>query len=83
MRSMSDHELRTSTDEALGRVSRGEVIEITVEGRAVARMSPVDLRPRWVSREDFITWFETGAADPTLTDDLRLLAADRPDAIDS
>ncbi|GAA1290192.1 type II toxin-antitoxin system antitoxin VapB4 [Pseudonocardia aurantiaca] len=62
-------ELRNNTSEVLRRVEDGEEIDVTVNGRAVARLVPL---PR---RRPYLTWDEIAAnqADHGLLDDLREL----------
>jgi prevent-host-death family protein len=41
-------ELRNNTSEVLRRVEGGEEIDVTVNGRAVARLVPLPRRPRFL-----------------------------------
>jgi prevent-host-death family protein len=65
-------ELRNHTSEVLRRVEDGEVLDVTVNGRAVARMVPL---PR---RRASLSWAEVQAnqADPGLLDELREMLDD-------
>lgn len=75
----SSQDLRNKTRALLDCVEAGESITITVAGRAVATLEPVDARPRWVSREEFMRRLTGNQADPTLRRELRLLAHDTTD----
>ena len=72
-------ELRNSTRELLARVQAGEEITITVHGRPAAVLTPLRDRPRWVTREEFVTRLVSRAADARLRDDLDDLAPDTTD----
>ncbi|MHA6629673.1 type II toxin-antitoxin system Phd/YefM family antitoxin [Pseudonocardia sichuanensis] len=65
-------ELRNNTSDVLRRVEDGEEIDVTVNGRAVARLVPL---PR---RRPYLTWDEIVAnqADPGMLDDLREILGD-------
>ena len=72
-------ELRNSTRELLACVQAGEEITITVHGRPAAVLTPLRDRPRWVTREVFVTRLVSRAADARLRDDLDDLAPDTTD----
>ncbi|MBW6457371.1 MAG: hypothetical protein K0A98_15930 [Trueperaceae bacterium] len=63
-------ELGHDTMRALARAQSGEDVVITVEDRPVARLSPMVEKPRWISRDELLSWLPTGAADPGLRHDL-------------
>ncbi len=65
-------ELRNNTSEVLRRVEDGEEIDVTVNGRAVARLVPLPRRPRFLPAEVVLA----NQADPGLLDDLRELLGD-------
>lgn len=69
-------ELRNNSRALLRRVEEGEHLIITVDGRPVAHLEPIDPRPRWVSREDFLRRFGHHQADPGLRKDLDELMPD-------
>jgi prevent-host-death family protein len=71
-------ELRNHTSEVLRRVEDGESLTVTVSGRPVARLVPLQ------RRKQFLTWDEITAAqaDPGLLAELRELTADTTDDID-
>jgi prevent-host-death family protein len=79
MADVASRELRNNTRALLERVEAGETVTITVNGRPVARLGPIGARPRRMSREEFVRFFETSAADPGLTADLHELAPDTTD----
>lgn len=65
-------ELRNNTSDVLRRVEDGEEIDVTVNGRAVARLVPLPRRPRFLPAEVLLAH----QADPGLRDDLRDLLDD-------
>jgi prevent-host-death family protein len=65
-------ELRNNTSEVLRRVEDGEELEVTVNGRAVARLVPLPRRPRFLPAEVLLAH----PADPGLLDDLREILGD-------
>ena len=74
MNSAASRELRNNTRQLLQRAEAGELMTITVDGRAVAVLGPVARRPRWVKRDEFIRGVVSHQADVGLRDDLRRLA---------
>lgn len=62
-------ELRNNTSEVLHRVEDGEELDITVNGRPVARLVPLPRRPRFLPAEVLLKH----QADPGLRDELREL----------
>jgi len=79
MESVASRELRNSTRALLDRVGAGEVITITVDGRAVAELRPPSRRPRWVPRAEFVNGVIARQADAALRRDLRDLSPDTTD----
>lgn len=79
MSEVASRELRNSTRALLDRVAGGEVLTITVDGRAVAILQPVGRRPRWVSRQELLSRLHDRRADPALAQELRSLAPDTTD----
>jgi len=69
-------ELRNHVSEVLRRVEAGERLTVTVNGRPVAELLPMDPRPRFVSWEEFLTWPK---ADPGLRDELREMLSETTD----
>lgn len=65
-------ELRNHTSEVLRRVEDGEELDVTVNGRPVARLIPLPRRPRFLPAEELLKY----QADPGLLDDLRELLGD-------
>ena len=63
----------------LDRVGAGEEITITVDGRAVAVLTPVGKRQRWVARDEFARSIAGRQADAALRGELRDLAPDLTD----
>lgn len=83
VRSMSEvpsRELRNSTADVLRRVAAGEDVVITVNGRGVARLLPIQpQRRRWIDRAELARRLGVAQADPGLRDDLAELAGDTTD----
>jgi prevent-host-death family protein len=79
MTSVASRELRNNTRAVLDRVDAGETIVITVDGREVAELRPIERRARWMSRAEFVRRFAGRQADPGLVDELRQLAPDTTD----
>ena len=47
-------ELRNHVSEVLRRVESGEILEVTVHGRPVAVLSPIDSRPDTMPTDEFL-----------------------------
>jgi prevent-host-death family protein len=73
MTSVASRELRNNTRALLDRVEAGESITITVDGRPVAVLAPIDRarRPRFMPKEEFLRLLIGHQADPGLTEELR------------
>jgi prevent-host-death family protein len=76
---VGSRELRNNTRALLARVEAGDSITITVAGRPVALLEPVDRRPRFVSRDEFVRRVVANQADAGLRLDLAALAPDTTD----
>lgn len=80
---MSDvavRELRNDTAGVLERVRRGERVTITVRGRPVATLVPIEqARRRWLPASELARRLRTMQADPGLRDDLARLAGETTD----
>ncbi len=76
---IGSRELRNNTRALLERVEAGESITITVAGRPVAVLEPVDRRPRFVARDEFVRRVLANQADAALLGDLASLAPDTTD----
>jgi prevent-host-death family protein len=81
MTEVASRALRNDTRGVLARVEAGETIDITVAGRAVARLVPIDRRPRFMGRDEFLRRIGGNQADAALTEELRRLAPDTTDDI--
>ena len=79
MPAVASRELRNNTRALLDRVDAGEVITITVDGRAVAELRPLLRRHHWMSRAEFVRELTQNQADPALRTELRELASDTTD----
>lgn len=72
--------MRNDTAGVLRRAAGGEPIEITVNGEAVARLTPITPeRSPWLTRAEFLTRLSGIQADPGLADDLAAMDADTVD----
>jgi prevent-host-death family protein len=65
---VSVRELRNHTAEVLRRVEAGERLQVTVDRRPVAELTPLATRETWVPRERVIAALTQ--ADPELRDEL-------------
>lgn len=65
-------ELRNHTSEVLRRVEDGEQLDVTVNGRAVARLIPLPRRPRFLPASEVLA----NQADPGLLHELREMLGD-------
>jgi prevent-host-death family protein len=81
MTDVASRDLRNNTRALLERVEAGESITITVDGRPVATLEPARRRPRFVSRDVFVSEVMSHRADPGLLADLRDLAPDPTDEL--
>lgn len=80
MAEVASRDLRNDTAGVLARVERGEDVVITVSGRPVARLVPVQPAPRrWIGREELARRLALAQADPGLRADLAALAGDTAD----
>jgi prevent-host-death family protein len=76
MAEAASRDLRNNTRALLERVEAGEVVTITVDGRPVALLAPLERRPRWLARDEFVRRIGGHQADPGLASDLADLAPD-------
>lgn len=80
MSEVASRDLRNDTAGVLKRVQAGEDVVITVNGKAVARLVPVQpARRRWLPRAELVRRLGHAQADPALRDDLARLAGDMTD----
>jgi prevent-host-death family protein len=80
MSSVPARQLRNDTAGVLRRVEAGERVTITVNGRPVAELVPVQrTRRSWIRREVLVARLRQVQADPGLRDDLALLSGDTTD----
>jgi len=78
MTEVASRDLRNHPADVLRRAAAGEEITITVHGRPVARLVPINTdHRRPMTRAQLIEFLDTGGqADPQLRDELAALAAD-------
>jgi len=80
MTEVASRDLRNDTAGVLRRVQAGEQVVITVSGRPVAELVPLQRRRRrWLSRNELVRRLAVARADPGLRDDLARLAGDTTD----
>jgi len=79
MTDVASRELRNNTRAVLARVEAGESITITVDGRPVAKLEPIQRRPNWMSREEFVRRLLPAQADPALLTELREMLPETTD----
>jgi prevent-host-death family protein len=73
MSTVTVRELRNEVSAILRRVEAGERLTVTVNGRPVAELVPIETRPTFRSWE----WFErVPKTDPALADELRQILGD-------
>jgi prevent-host-death family protein len=72
-------ELRNHVSEVLRRVEAGEHLIVTVSGRPVAELNPIDPRPTFMRWDEFWNGLEAKRADPGLRDELRELLPETTD----
>lgn len=68
-------DLRNHTTDLLHRVEAGEELTVTVSGRPVARLVPLQRRRPYLTLDEIVA----NRADPGLLDDLRSLVAETTD----
>jgi prevent-host-death family protein len=80
MAEVASRELRNDTAGVLGRVQAGEDVVITVNGKGVARLVPLQPIPRrWIRRDELVRRLDVARADPGLRHDLADLAGGSTD----
>jgi prevent-host-death family protein len=86
IRSMSEvasRELRNDTAGLLRRVQAGEEITVTVNGKAVARLTTLQpTRRRLLTRDELVRRLDRAQADPALRVELAALAGDTTDDLE-
>ena len=80
MSDVASRDLRNDTAGVLKRVQDGEDVVITLNGRPVARLVPVQpARRRWLPKAELVRRLAEAQADPGLRADLAILAGDTTD----
>jgi prevent-host-death family protein len=70
MKLISHHELQEHSDEILQQAETGQEFTITVDGRPVAVLRPLQAR-QWVQKEEFLKILQAQGPDPTFLDDVQ------------
>ena len=84
MTTVASRDLRNHTAEVLRQVSDGTRVTITVNGRPVAEIGPVQsTRPLFLTKTQLVELISERQADPGLKDDLERLAGDTTADLDS
>lgn len=82
MPEVASRELRNDTAGVLRRVQAGEEVVVTVNGRPVAQLVPLQrARRQWLPRTELIRRLRVAQADPGLRDDLARLAGETTDEL--
>lgn len=76
METAAARDLRNNTRQILKRVEAGLPVTITVSGRPVAQLVPLDRGITWMPRDEFVRRFADREADPAMAQDLRELVGD-------
>lgn len=77
---VASRDLRNDTAGVLRRVRSGERVTVTVNGRPVAELIPVQRSRRsWIGRDDLVARLRSAQADPGLRADVDRLAGDTTD----
>ncbi|HEX3731881.1 MAG TPA: type II toxin-antitoxin system prevent-host-death family antitoxin [Mycobacteriales bacterium] len=77
---VSSRELRNNTASVLNRVDHGEEAVVTVHGRQVAALIPLQRgRKTWLGHADLVKILRISQADPGLREDLARLTPDTTD----
>lgn len=79
MGEVASRDLRNTTRAVLERVTAGEEVVITVDGRPVAKLVPLAHRTRWMPKDAFVRDVLPHQADPDLGTDLRDMVPDTTD----
>lgn len=80
MSEVASRELRNDTAGVLKRVQSGEDVVITVNGKGVARLVPLQpVRRRWLERDELVRRLRLHQADSGLRADLAELAGETTD----
>jgi len=79
MRDVPARELRNQISAVLRRVEAGERLRVTVSGRPVAELIPLQTRPSSLPWEEFQRRLEGARADAGLNDELAALVPDTTD----
>lgn len=79
MSEVSVRELRNDVSEVLRRAEAGELIVVTVRGRPVAQLGPLNRRPRFLPAAYLEAILADARADPGLREELRELNPDTTD----
>ena len=76
MKTIPQRELRNSISKVLRSVESGERMQITVDGRPVAELTPVSGRRRtFVPRDEVVAMLRRGSLDRKFERDLRIVDA--------
>jgi prevent-host-death family protein len=77
---VASRDLRNNTADLLRRVDAGERVVITLRGRPVASLVPIEhTSKRWLPKAELVRRLAVAQADPGLRDDLARLAGDTTD----
>lgn len=84
MTTVASRDLRNHTAEVLRQVSDGTRVTITINGKPVAEIGPVNAtRPQFFTKAGLVELVSRHQADSRLSRDLELLAGDTTDDLDA
>lgn len=72
-RTVAQRELRAHIGAILREVEAGNTVRVTVSGRPVARIVPIEERRPWATREEIAAFAATRKPDPTFRKEIRAI----------
>ena len=72
-RTIPQRELRAHIGAILREVEAGNTVKVTVSGRPVARIVPIEERRAWATRDELWEFIRTREPDPTFRRDIRVI----------
>lgn len=72
-RTVPQRELRAHIGAILREVERGETVRVTVSGRPVARIVPIEERRPYATRDELMAFIRSRKPDPTFRRDIRAI----------
>ena len=72
-RTIPQRELRAHIGAILREVEAGNTVKVTVSGRPVARIVPIEERRAWATRDEIAAFAKTRKPDPTFRKEIRAI----------